>query len=113
MVALNFTDDIVYKNAYSVYGFIGQLLCGCVRRHGGTQAPSSRKSEKPRSEPGSKKGGGGGASPPRWEKSHAGSTPPGCRRPRGASRGGAPGRTRSGTRRLRRPVLYPVELRAP
>ena len=30
---MNFTDDIVYKNAYSVYGFIGQLLCGGVRRH--------------------------------------------------------------------------------
>jgi hypothetical protein len=39
MVALDFTDEIVYKNTYSVYIFIGLLTPGAPSEFSGDQVP--------------------------------------------------------------------------
>src|SRR5882724_129231 len=59
------------------------------------------------------KWGGRRDSNPRRPESQSGALPTELRPPSSDFRGGAPGRNRTCNRRLRRPVLYPVELRAP
>jgi hypothetical protein len=63
--------------------------------------------------PANRKWGGRRGSNPRRPESQSGALPAELRPPSCLlSTGGAPGRNRTCNRRLRRPVLYPVELRA-